>query len=73
MKLTDNKPEIPKHVHMKMTSIPQPERRQFIGKELHKIDQAAIDRAFNAKQNAEHSDERVGTRYSTTGDKGYVL
>ena len=73
MKLTENKPEIPKHVHMKMTRIPQPERRQFIVDKLHKVDQEAIDRAWEAKKNAESSDDRVGTKYSTTGSYGTAL
>ena len=63
MKLTDNIPEIPKHVHMKMTSIPQPPRRQFIVDKLNSVDQVAIDRAWEAKRNAENSEERTGNRY----------
>lgn len=63
MKLTDNIPEIPKHVHMKMTSIPQPPRRQFIVDKLNSVDQTAIDRALEAKRNAENSEERTGNRY----------
>ena len=62
MKLQDNKPNIPPHVHMKMQSIKQPERNQYLVKKINAVDQAAIDRAWNAKQNAEsdHSEGRRG-------------
>ena len=62
MKLQDNKPNIPPHVHMKMQSIKQPERNQYLVKKIKAVDQAAIDRAWNAKQNAEsdHSEGRRG-------------
>ena len=62
MKLQDNKPNIPPHVHMKMQGIKQPERNQYLVKKIKAVDQAAIDRAWNAKQNAEsdHSEGRRG-------------
>ena len=62
MKLQDNKPNIPPHVHMKMQGIKQPERNQYLVKKIKAVDQAAIDRAQNAKHNAEsdHSEGRKG-------------
>ena len=70
MKLQDNKPNIPKHVHMKMTSIKQPPRRQFIADHLiNEVDKVAMDRAFNAKQNANADNDD----YSTTGTRGNAL
>ena len=62
MKLQDNKPNIPPHVHMKMQSIKQPERNQYLVNKINAVDQAAIDRAWNAKHNAEsdHSEGRKG-------------
>ena len=69
MKLQDNKPDIPKHVHMKMTRIPQPPRNQFIADKLiNPVDDVAIDRAFAAKRNADNKDD-----YSTTGSYGSAM
>ena len=68
MKLVDNKQkEQKKKKAMKMVRIQQPPRNTFLLNELQKVDQAAIDRAFNAKHNAENSD------YSTTGTSGTAL
>lgn len=62
MVLQDNKPNIPPHVHMKMQSIKQPERNQYLLNKINAVDQAALDRAWQAKQNAnvEHSNGTKG-------------
>ena len=69
MKLQDNKPHIPPHKHMKMQSIKQPKRNTYIVDDIHKfqdVDKAAIDRAWQAKQNA-NSDNK------STGNSGYAI
>ena len=66
MKLQDNKPNIPKHVHMKMTSIKQPPRNTMYVKELlNEVSQDAIERAYNAK--ASYGDNK------SNGNKGTAL
>lgn len=69
MKLQDNKPHIPPHKHMKMQSIKQPKRNTYIVDDIHKfqdVDKAAMDRAWQAKQNA-NSDNK------STGNSGYAI
>ena len=69
MKLQDNKPHIPPHKHMKMQSIKQPKRNTYIVNDIHKfqdVDKAAMDRAWQAKQNA-NSDNK------STGNSGYAI
>ena len=69
MKLIENKPkeQKQKQKQMKMVSIKQPARNQFQLSELHKVDQNAIDRAFNAKRKASDNN------YSTNGNRGIAL
>ena len=69
MKLQDNKPHIPPHKHMKMQSIKQPKRNTYLVDDIHKfqdVDKAAMDRAWQAKQNA-NSDNK------STGNSGYAI
>ena len=67
MKLIENKTKDQKRKQMKMVRIKQPDRNQFQLSELHKVDQNAIDRAFNAKRKASDNN------YSTNGNKGIAL
>lgn len=68
MKLIDNKQkDKDKKKSMKMVHIKQPPRNTFLLNDLQKVDQAAIDRAFNARHASENSD------YSTTGTHGTAL
>lgn len=52
IKMQSNKPNIPKHHHMKMTAIKQPERNTYLSNKFLKVDAAAMNRALQAKKNA---------------------
>ena len=49
MKLVDNKPEIPQHIHMNMVHIEQPPYRQYEVRKFKEVDEIAKRRALKAR------------------------
>lgn len=69
-----NKPNIPKHVHMQMTSIKQPPRRTFIVDNLiNEVDAAALDRALNNKHEHDKNRDSDSNSYTSQNRKGTAL
>ena len=72
MVLTENKPDIPPHIHHEMVAIKQPPRRQFIADKLiNEVDENAILRAQVAQ--ADNTKDNKGTGYTSQNRKGVAL
>ena len=74
MDMVANKPNIPPHVHMQMTSIKQPPRGTFMTDHLiNEIDDAALERALNNKNEYNKDRDSDSNSYTSRNRKGTAL